>query len=272
MTDKNSKENIPVIVLMTDFGEQDFFVGSMKGVILKINSQAKVVDLTNALPSFNVRVADFVLSNCYRYFPKGTIFVIVVDPGVGSKRKILLVKTRDYFFLAPDNGVLTSVLKQTSFLQIFSVENSKYFLNKISSTFHGRDVFAPVAAWLSRGTPCEEFGPSISTYQTLKVALPRQSAGEIEGEIIYIDKFGNAITNIPLEMVKNLIQEKKLILKIKEMEIPVNFYESYTQGEEGEVFLIIGSLYYLEIACNQISLAKKLNLTLGEKFKVSKWK
>jgi len=260
------------IVLITDFGEKDYFVGLMKGVILKINPNAKIIDLTHAIPSFNIKVANFILSSCYHYFPEGTIFVIVVDPGVGSKRKILLVKTKNYIFLAPDNGVLTSVLEKEPPFQIFSVENTKYFLDKISATFHGRDIFSPVAGWLSRGVPCEEFGPLVSSYNTLKIQYPYINNEKIEGEIIYIDKFGNAITNIPADLIQSLSKGEKLKLKIKNIEIPIIFRKSYSEGKEGEIFFIIGSLDYLEIACNKFPLVKKINISEGEKIEISKWK
>ena len=267
-----SLKNKKTIVLITDFGEKDYFVGLMKGVILNINPDVNIVDLTHSIPSFNIKICDFVLSNCYHYFPKGTIFVVVVDPGVGSRRKILLVKTKNYYFIAPDNGVLTSVLEKEKPVKIFSVENKKYFLKKVSITFHGRDIFSPVAGWLSLDVPCEEFGPPISSFNKITNEKPVIEDKKIRGEIMYIDKFGNAITNININSAENFLKEEKLKLKIKNNEIPVVFRKNYSEGRGGEIFLISGSLNYLEIACNKFPLIRKINIKEGEKIEILKWK
>ncbi|MFQ6082833.1 MAG: S-adenosyl-l-methionine hydroxide adenosyltransferase family protein [Candidatus Aminicenantia bacterium] len=272
MIQQSHHKNTPIIVLMTDFGEDDFFVGSIKGVILKINPRVKIVDLTHRIPSFNIRAADFILSACYRYYPSKTIFVVVVDPGVGSSRKILLVKTKDYYFIAPDNGVLTSVLEVNPPQEIIALTNSKYFLSKITSTFHGRDIISPVAGWLSKGIPLQEFGSKVSDYLKLDIHLPKIMNGkEIECEVVYIDKFGNLITNISQKMIAkdlDLIKSQKISLWIKNKEITTSFRKSYFQGKKDEVFLIYGSLGYLEIVLNQASAAERLNISMGEKFRI----
>ncbi|MCP2519457.1 SAM-dependent chlorinase/fluorinase [Candidatus Aminicenantes bacterium AC-335-K20] len=271
MIKQASSRDKKTIVLITDFGERDYFVGLMKGVILNINPDVNIVDLTHSIPSFNIKICDFVLSNCYHYFPKGTIFVVVVDPGVGSKRKILLVKTKNYYFIAPDNGVLTSVLEKEKPFKIFSVENKKYFLKKVSATFHGRDIFSPVAGWLSLGVPCEEFGPSVSSFNKLDIESPKIDNDRVIGEIVYIDKFGNAITNIGINTVKDYIKDKQLKLKLGDNEIPVVLRNSYSEGRKDEIFLIEGSLNYIEIASNKLPLAQKLNAKEGERIEI-KWK
>jgi len=140
----------PVIALMTDFGEDDFFVASLKGVIAKINPSARIIDITHRIPSFDIGAAGLVLSSSYKYFPPKTIFLVVVDPGVGSYRRILLAKTKNFFFIAPDNGVLSLVLDEEKVQKLIEVKNRKFFLPEVSSTFEGRDKMAPIAAWLSK--------------------------------------------------------------------------------------------------------------------------
>lgn len=185
-----------VIALLTDFGNRDWFVGTMKGVILRINPNVEVVDITHEISPQNVREAGFVLWNSYRYFPPKTIFVCVVDPGVGSERKIIAVETDKYIFIAPDNGLLDFVLSEVEVLKAVCVENRDYFLEEISSTFHGRDIFAPVSAYISRGVDISELGSEIKIKKPERMFVEILSEGSYRGEVIYIDRFGNLITNL----------------------------------------------------------------------------
>lgn len=206
-----------IITLLTDFGYDDPFVGQIKGVILKINQNAKIIDITHGIKPQAVEDAAFVLWRSFKYFPKGTIHLSIVDPGVGSQRKALIVKSQGHYFIAPDNGLLSYVIKEP--FVCISIENPKYFLQKESPTFQGRDVFAPAAAWLSTGVSISEFGKPLKEIFLLEELNPLILKDRIVGKIVYIDRFGNAITNIKPEGRK--IKE----IKVGETILPiVNFY------------------------------------------------
>jgi S-adenosylmethionine hydrolase len=255
---------------MTDFGEDDFFVASLKGVIAKINPSARIIDITHRLPSFDIKAGSFVLFSSYKYFPARTIFLVVVDPGVGTTRKILLAETDNYFFVAPDNGVLGLALEEEGIRQLREVTNQNYFLPELSRTFEGRDKMAPAAAWLSRGISCEEFGPEMTSYKKLTAGKPKIKSNEIIGHILYIDKFGNLITNIPEGMIE-LLQEKTgkktLSLSIEDREI-TSFEQSYSSVKKGELLFLIGSVGLIEIAAKESSAAHKLKIKNGDKVKI----
>ena len=185
-----------VITLTTDFGTRDWFVGTMKGVIASIAPRSTVVDLTHDLPPGDIRGGAFALAASHRFFPKGTIHVAVVDPGVGSRRKAIAVQTAKGVFVGPDNGVLSWALAKEKIRAIHALENEAYFLQPVSRTFHGRDIFAPVAAHLSRGVPIQKLGPALKDFVRLDWPEPRVRRGGFEGEVVYIDRFGNAITNL----------------------------------------------------------------------------
>jgi len=182
-----------LITLLTDFGMKDWFVGAMKGVILSLQPRATVVDITHEIPTGDVRAGAFALAASYWLFPRGTIHLAVVDPGVGSQRKAIAVRTTDYVFLGPDNGVLSWALARQKVRAIHALENEHYFLRNVSRTFHGRDIFSPVAAHLSRGVSIKRLGPPLLDFQRLEWPEPRQRKGRIEGQVVYIDRFGNAI-------------------------------------------------------------------------------
>jgi len=187
----------PVITLLSDFGLDDHYVGVMKGVILATNPEVHIVDISHAIPPYDVTAAALVLASAYHYFPKGAIHVAVVDPGVGGDRRGLLAATDNYFFIGPDNGTFTYIYDDPSFLWARHLRTVEYFLEKVSSTFHGRDVFAPVAGHLSLGEPTDSFGPLAEDLVRLETARPVVGEdGSIRGEVIYVDRFGNLITNI----------------------------------------------------------------------------
>ncbi len=263
----------PFIALITDFGEDDFFVASLKGVILRINPGARIIDVTHEISSFDIKQGSFILFSCYKYFPARTIFLVVVDPGVGSSRSIILVKTKKYFFIAPDNGVLSLVLKSEEVQQVIKVTNKKFFREKQSKTFEARDKMAPVAAWLSKGTQPSLFGPEVEDYEVLGKLEPKRKEGEIIGSIIYVDKFGNLITNIPKSMLNKLMKEEgkkrkgELALLTKNKKIST-FRENYSQGKRGELFYLIGSLDFVEIAAREASASSKLKAKVGDKVRI----
>ncbi len=186
-----------VITLTTDFGLADPFVGAMKGVILGINPDVHIVDLSHGVEPFNIFQGAIILRSAYRYFPRGTIHVVVVDPGVGGDRRVLLAATQEQLFVAPDNGVLSFVFSDPSFLWAWEVTAVEYFARKVSSTFHGRDIFAPVAAWLSTGLEPEQLGNLVDDPKRLPLReADHLGEGVVAGEVIYVDGFGNLITNI----------------------------------------------------------------------------
>lgn len=236
-----------IITLTTDFGYRDPFVGQMKGVILSIVPDAKIVDITHEVESHRIEDGAFILYQSYKYFPEGTVHIVVVDPGVGSERRALAVEARGHFFLCPDNGILSYILSQSSF-RAFKIENKNYILKPNSPTFQGRDIFASAAAWLLRGVPINELGEEIRDPITFKVEEPVEirDGGErkIIGKIIYIDKFGNCTSNIQVENLKI----KRVFLR--GLEIPlVRFYSEAKEGlsalvnSDGllELFLYMGN-------------------------------
>lgn len=261
---------LPIIALMTDFGEDDFFVASLKATILKINPLARIVDITHRLGSFDPQSAGFLLVSCCTYFPEGTIFLAVVDPGVGSSRRILLAKTKKYFFIAPDNGLLTLALEEEEVQDLRALENKKFFLHKISKTFEARDKMAPVAAHLSKGVSPSEFGPEVKEYKKLRINRAVLKNNEISGHILYTDKFGNLITNIPEQCVRRLRKgrrKKTLSLQVRGVEI-ARFENTYSSVRKGELLFLIGSLGLVEIAAKEGSASRMLKARAGDPLKI----
>jgi len=266
----------PVIGILSDFGDEDFFVASLKGVIAQINPEARIIDLTHRVPSFNVLSGSFILYAAYRYFPQKTIFLAVVDPGVGSSRKILCVETERYFFIGPDNGVLSMALEEETIIQIREVSESEFFLPYPTRTFEARDKMAPAAAWLSKGTPCEKFGPKIVSYNKLDVRSPKGEGDNLVGTILHIDKFGNLITNIPVEMLTQKregsdgrLLRLRLVRGSKDESpelrgLDIVFHKNYGEAEKGEALCLTGSLGLLEIAIREGSASAWLKANVGD--------
>jgi len=256
-------ENPGVISLLTDFGYSDWYVGTMKGVIYSINPHARIVDICHTAKPHHIIGGAFMLSASYRYFPGGTIHAAVVDPGVGGQRKPIIVKTERYYFVAPDNGLLSFVLEAEKMLKMVEIVNSKFFLKPVSRTFHGRDIFAPAAAYLSKGVPIEEFGREISKIIRIEAPKPVLLGGrKARGHVLYIDTFGNAITDVPSSILSGYF---RLIIKGTVIEA---VYDSYSQASDGEVFGIIGSYGNLEIAVKEGSAAARLSLKEGDEFTI----
>jgi S-adenosyl-L-methionine hydrolase (adenosine-forming) len=255
-----------VITLTTDFGTQDWFVGTMKGVILSVHPRATVVDITHAVPAGDLRAGAFALAAACRFFPKGTIHVAVVDPGVGSRRKAVAIRTADSVFIGPDNGVLSWALAERKITAIHALENEAYFLQPVSRTFHGRDIFAPIAAHLSRGVPMRRFGPPQNDLVRLAWPEPRKGQGSVEGEVIYIDRFGNAITNLDGSSLPDLASALCEIISRRRRVFPV--CPCYQAATPGRPVAVIGSSGFLEIAINGGSAAKTLGLREGAKVRV----
>lgn len=232
-----------IITLLTDFGVTDGFVGTMKGVIMSINPGAKIIDISHDIPSQDIDAGAFVLYSSYRYFPEGSIHVIVIDPGVGSQRKILAVQSNDYFFIAPDNQVLKYILDSDETLTVFEVLNKQFFLSHVSQTFHGRDIFAPVAAHLSNNVPIIQLGQKTNIFDRGKIDHPKIVTSGILGKIIYIDKFGNLVTNITEQMIRKPIKSIQLgKTKITQLS------KAYCDADFHQPLAFIGSSGHLEIA------------------------
>ena len=248
-----------IITLLTDFGDVDGFAGIMKGVILSINDKAKIVDISNSLPSQDIEAGSLVLDNSYRFFPKGTIHVAVVDPGVGSDRRILAVQTKDYFFIAPDNQILKHIFYNNETLTVVEVLNKTYFLDEISRTFHGRDIFAPVAAHMSLGVPLTEFGPEVADFNRGEISQPVILAKKIIGKIIHIDKFGNLITDISAKMLNKQI----FSISAGSTSLP-EFVDSYAHVALGTPLAIIGSSGFVEISVRNGNACEQLSLHRGD--------
>lgn len=249
-----------IITLTTDFGLTDWFVGAMKGVILRFAPNAQVIDITHGIPAGDIRSGAFALAASYRAFPSGTIHVGVVDPGVGSDRAGVVIETEKGFFIGPDNGLFSFVLRGERLKSIHRLDNPQYRLSEISRTFHGRDVFAPAAAHVSRGVPVQQFGERL--HELVKIDWPElKSTGTgLRGEVVYVDQFGNAITNLP---GSGVLASGATKLKIGAVTVPVK--QCYADVPRNKPVAVIGSTGLLEIGVNGGSAAKKFKLKTGSR-------
>ncbi len=251
----NIRNSSPVITLTTDFGTSDPYVAAMKGVILKINPETKIIDISHDISPQNIYETAYVLDKAWRYFPDGTIHIVVVDPGVGTDRNALVVKAANAFFIAPNNGVLTYVVDGP--FEAVSITNPPFWNQPVSSTFHGRDIFAPVAAHLSLDTPLSEFGEPVTSLVTLPKTKPYfGSDGSLVGHVIHIDRFGNVITDISRDDVPRnpAIHVKNYVIE--------ELSPFYAEGDE--LIALIGSDEKLEIAVKNGNAAESLNLSVGD--------
>lgn len=252
------------IVLLTDFGTRDAYVASMKGVILSIFPRATMIDLTHEIEPQNLIRSAFLLEAAYPYFPAGSIFVSVVDPGVGSERRILAAKTRRGIFLAPDNGILTRVLAKEKPEELRTVTNPRFFLKKVSSTFHGRDCFSPTAARLAKNPSCfSQLGPVIQAYKRLPFPEPKAISKGMRGEIVFFDRFGNAFTNLSQDFLKN--KPDRVLVKNRSVG---KLRRSYYEVKKGKALAVMSSSGLLEIAVNQGSAKDQLKLSEGDRVEV----
>lgn len=260
----------PIITLTTDFGYKDPFVGIMKGIIVDINPSAKVIDITHEISPQNISEAALILEMSINSFPHNTIHLVVVDPGVGSARRPILVVTENYFFIGPDNGVFSRIFSLVERLTVHHITATHYFLKQDGSTFQGRDIFAPIAGWLSKGINVSNFGDPITDYKKLSVPTPQlTSKNVIEGEVLYIDRFGNAMTNIHTKKIGEITggnTEIKLKALMRDKEIPFKTY--YAQVRDRELYSLINSFGYLELFVRNGNASKNFNIKVGEKIGV----
>lgn len=252
-----------MITLLTDFGTADYFVPAVKGVILSINPQVQLVDLTHDAAAQDIAAGAFTLGASYHCFPPGTVHVAVVDPGVGSERRAVVAQAGGHLFVGPDNGIFSYVYAREASTRVFHAARTEFFRQPVSPTFHGRDVFAPLAAWLSRGLSPDTVGAEIKDYVRLPLTEPTEAAGRVLGEVIHVDRFGNCVTNLT---------EKELSLRraISGVEMtlaghPVSqFGTHFAQATaRDELFAYLGSAGYWEVALWQASAADRFDVRRG---------
>lgn len=258
-----------IVALLTDFGTDDSYVAEMKGVMLSLNPDLRFVDISHSIPPGDIRRAAYLLWRSHARFPKGTVFLSVVDPGVGSDRKILLLQTNEHIFVVPDNGLLTLIAIEQEY-RVWEVTERSLMLEKVSVTFHGRDIMAPVCAKLSLGSVnSSDFGPCLQEIVKFKVAGLTATASSIEGEVISIDRFGNAITNIPIELLTKLGESADVRVFIGREEIG-SISKTYSSVKEGETLAYIGSADLIELAINGGDFAKRFAVKPGDTVRVVK--
>jgi S-adenosylmethionine hydrolase len=258
-----------IITLLTDFGSEDAYVGVMKGVILSVNSSAKIIDISHAVDPQDLIEAAYLIKSCYRYFPEHTVHIVVVDPGVGSDRAIVALEMMGHVFLAPNNGVLTLLMDEGEIDAVVRVENTHYFLNSISQTFHGRDIFAPVGAHLSKGIDINNLGATLDPQDFVSLDIPKphiSNRDELIGTIVSIDRFGNCISNIDGDCLKKFAgknTEKGFEIKTGK-NIITSLSQRYADVEPESSLAIFGSFGYLELALNCGNASRRLKIKKGD--------
>jgi hypothetical protein len=252
----------PIIALLTDFGTRDHYAGAMKGVALGVCPDATLVDISHEVPPHDVLAGALELAACYRYFPAGTIFLVVVDPGVGSSRRGIAAEAGEYKFVAPDNGVLTVVLDETPPRKVVELTERRYARPTVSRTFEGRDRFAPAAAWLAKGIELSALGRPAASVHRIALPRPQRTADGVTGEVLRVDRFGNLITNIDRTTVLQLVQTGTFEIRVGSHQVP-HLYSTYADAAPGEICALFGSTDHLEIAANGASAAGELGAGRG---------
>ena len=258
-----------VITLLTDFGTDDEYAGLMKGVILSIDPSVTIVDITHQIDSQDIVQAAFTICSVYHYFPEGTVHLIVVDPGVGTERGLLALKLKNHVFIAPDNGVLTLLLKEKNVSSLNLITNSNYFRTSVSPTFHGRDIIAPVGAHIAGGLAVNELGPAIDVQNAVcldNIGARCTENGDLKGQVVAIDHFGNLITNINSEQLAECLHagpQEEIRIKIRS-NVVKGLSETYASVGSNTPLALIGSRGYLEIAINGGNAAQHLKVEKGE--------
>lgn len=253
----------PIVTLTTDYGTNDHLVGVMKGVLLTINPDVTVVDITHGVLAHDILDGALAIGQAYKYFPPKTIHVVVVDPGVGTERRPILVASDQHYFVAPDNGVLSSVYDQTEALHVWHIISEHYFRQPVSKTFHGRDIFAPVAAWLSKSWQTSAFGEAITDFTRFAIPRPKATGNAIRGVVLRVDQFGNLITNLRVEDVPALASaDGKCTIKAGSA-VVTKIVGTFAEGASGEAVGVVGSSGYLEICVNKTNAARTLGIGRG---------
>jgi len=266
-TEKGS--SMRIVTLLSDFGLQDHYVAAMKGVILNINPDVNIIDITHMIAPHDVMSAAFILGQSFSCFPPGTIHVAVVDPGVGTSRKALVASAARQFFVAPDNGILSYVTQSCEDFVAHEITADHYLCKPVSSTFHGRDIFAPVAAYISKDIHLEKFGQALKKPMQLPIPMLRRlNDSLIQAAILAVDHFGNAITNLRAEdlPVYETENARRCEVLVKHRKID-SFRKTFGEGQPGEIFIVPGSSGYLEIVMREGSASSELNLKPGDAVK-----
>jgi len=261
----------PIVTLTTDFGLKDNYAASMKAVMLSINPEITFVDITHQVARHDIMEACFLLGNTYHYFPPWTVHVVVVDPTVGSKRRPIVASINNHYFVAPDNGVLSVLYQDPEDISVFEITAEHYYLKPLSSTFHGRDIFAPVAAWLTKGVELENFGEKIEDFVDLKLPAPKLvDETRLEGEIIHVDSFGNLISNIPRAQFDQMLEESKehrFEVRIGDF-VMKELKRYYAECQADKPSVLFGSTAQLEVCLKQRSAKDALGFDKGQKLTV----
>ncbi len=255
----------PTVTLTTDFGLNDHFVGTLKGVILSIVPDANIVDICHSVQAFDILDGSLALAQSYSYFPPRTVHLVVVDPGVGSARRPIIATSELHNFVAPDNGVLSLMYAREQRLSVRHITADHYFLQPISNTFHGRDIFAPVAAYLAKGVDQEKFGEEVTDYVRFNAPRPKPADGtSLRGVVLRVDRFGNLITNFTPQDAPALFEASVPAFKIVAGKREATCMRtSYSEGAPGELFAIVGSMGFIEIAANRGSAAQLTGAAKG---------
>jgi len=252
-----------IITLTTDYGLNDHLVGTLKGVILKINPDATIVDITHNVAPFDLLDGALAIGLAYSYFPPRTIHVVVVDPGVGTERRPLLVTAENQYFVAPDNGVLSLIYEREQNVVARHVTAEHYYLQPVSKTFHGRDVFAPVAAWLSKGWQTSSMGEEITDYKKFALPKPKATDGVVKGIVMRVDAFGNLVTNFRTEdLPEGALTNGTVKLQVGDQAVS-RMVPTFASGNAGEPVAYVGSSGYIEIAVNKGSASRTLSIGRG---------
>jgi S-adenosylmethionine hydrolase len=251
-----------LIAFLTDFGTRDWYVATLKGIILSHAPRAQVVDITHDIPPQDVIAGAFVLASVVEWFPPETIFVAVVDPGVGSERPLLAARADQRYFIGPDNGLLSWSLERASQATIVRLTNRRYWLKDISRTFHGRDVMAPVAAHLARGVRLSQLGRPVERITKLAVPAIQRHERSVEGSILHIDAFGSLITNLPETLLRGKLSAGPVMVRYKERQ--ARMVSSYLEGQPNELIAVVGSLRLIELAIREGSAAWVCNARRGD--------
>ena len=259
----------PVVALLSDFGNRDHYAGTMRGVILDICPDAALVDVTHDIPPHDIHAASLELAAAYRFFPAASIFLVVVDPGVGSARRGLAADTGDHRFVAPDNGVLTHVFAQTPPRQVVELTERRYARPTISRTFEGRDRFAPAAAWLARGIRLSALGRPLRDRVTLALPAIETRDGSIAGSVVRVDRFGNLVTNVDRRSFERLAAGAGIDIAVGGHGVG-RLVETYADVGPGEVCALFGSTDHLELAANAASAAELLDLHEGAAVEITR--
>lgn len=257
----------PVVAFLSDFGTRDHYAGTLKAVVLSVCADVTLVDIGHDIPAHDVLAGALELAACYRYFPPGTIFLVVVDPGVGSSRRGLAADCGDYKFVAPDNGVLSAVFRESPPKKVVELTERKYARPTVSRTFEGRDRFAPAAGWLAKGIALASLGRSIANFKIIDLPQPEVAAREITGEVVRVDRFGNLITNIDRRMLEQVSGGGAIAITAGDRDI-ARIVDTYAEAPAGEVCALFGSTDHLEIAVHAGDAARTLGLTRGARVQV----